>query len=307
MTQHTNTFNTPNTYCITHLLTCPLCQMHFTKIGNTVKCASGHSFDIAKEGYVNLLTRKLAATVGDTKEMLQARRAFLEQGHYQPLSNLLNEIVTAYLHDEERENDELPHTTLLDIGCGEGYYIGRLQQQLVQGFPTAHFCTMGLDIARDALRMAAKRYKATQFVVADAKERLVFASNAFHVLLNIFAPRNIDEFARVLMPGGLLIVVIPQAHHLQQLRSHLHLLGIEEQKEQHVIHQCTASGHFTLLATRTLTYEITLQGEEIAQAIMMTPNYWHLSAEISAAMHNIEQLRTDVGFTCVVLQRVCAI
>lgn len=278
--------------------------MRFTIVGNALKCANGHSFDIAKEGYVNLLTRKLPATVGDTKEMLQARRAFLERGHYQPLSNLLNEIVTAHLHNEELANDALPHTTLLDVGCGEGYYIGRLQQQLAQDFPTTHFCTMGLDIARDALRMAAKHYKATHFVVADARERLVFASNTFHVLLNIFAPRNIDEFARVLMPGGLLLVVIPQAHHLQQLRSHLHLLGIEEQKEQHVIQQCTVSGYFTLLTTRTLSYEITLQAEEIAQAIMMTPNYWHLSAETKATMHTIEQLRTDVGFTCVLLQRI---
>ncbi len=131
--------------CLTHLLICPLCHLRFSKVGSTLKCASGHSFDLAKEGYANLVTHKLAASVGDSKEMLQARRSFLEHGHYQPLSALLNELVLSHLHQEagntekDEDGETLPRTVVVDVGCGEGYYLGQMQQQLTRAFPPIIF------------------------------------------------------------------------------------------------------------------------------------------------------------------------
>src|SRR5258708_31322560 len=109
--------------CMTNLLTCPVCQQHVTKVGNMLKCANSHTFDIAKEGYVNLQLKKLP---GDTKEMLVARRDFLERGYYTPLSNNINEMIYHYLCTEEQVGESLPHINVLDAGCGEGYYLGRL-------------------------------------------------------------------------------------------------------------------------------------------------------------------------------------
>lgn len=299
--------------CLTHLLICPLCHLRFSKVGSTLKCASRHSFDLAKEGYANLVTHKLAASVGDSKEMLQARRNFLEHGHYQLLSSLLNELVISYLRQESSqessniENNEageiLPHTVIVDVGCGEGYYLGQMQQQLTRAFSSDDFCLLGLDVAKDAIRMAAKRYKAVQFVVADLKAGLVCANDSVHVLLNIFAPRNIDEFARVLMPGGIALVVVPQPTHLQQLRSLFDLLSIEEQKEQHVIAQFLANTHFSLLTTRTLTYQLDLTQEEIVQAVTMTPGFRHLSEEARATMNAIQHVQTEVSFSVLMFQK----
>jgi 23S rRNA (guanine745-N1)-methyltransferase len=305
-------------YALHHLLICPFCGTHLTSIDTSedkvatqsrsallssnliltgirndmLTCTNSHTFDIAKEGYVNLLRKKLP---GDTKAMLIARRNFLEQGYYQPLSDTINSLVSVAF------DPETPSFNILDAGCGEGYYLDRLQQHLVKQFPHAQCCYIGLDISKEAIRMAAKRYRAAQFVVANLKERLVFTDHVFHVLLNIFAPRNVDEFARVLVPGGIAVVVIPAPVHLLQLRSTFHLLSIEENKQPHVIEQF--AGQFELVNLRTIAYKVRLSREAMMQAILMTPNYWHMPDKMQEAMQGMEEMETEVGFVCLVLCR----
>lgn len=275
-------------HCV-HLFTCPVCNDPLQQRDMVLHCSHCHTFDIAREGYVNLLRKKLS---GDTREMLQARRAFLEGGFYQPLSDTLNRLVSSYV------SEIASPVNVLDAGCGEGYYLGRLQSSLEQ---EEQHCFVGLDIAKDGIRMAAKRYRAASFVVANIKERLVIADQAIHVLLNIFAPRNPIEFARVIVPGGRLIVVIPGPRHLAQLRAALPLLQIEENKEQHVIEQF--GEYFALLETIPVSYELDLQAEELQQLVMMTPNYWHLSDEARRAIGEIRAMMTQVEFVCLAFQR----
>jgi 23S rRNA (guanine745-N1)-methyltransferase len=265
------------------LLSCPICTTALQRDGSSLICSNAHSFDISSEGYVNLLRKKLP---GDAKEMLVARRAFLEQGHYQPLSDLINELIGTYLPSSSSP------LTILDAGCGEGYYLGRLQQYLLAHDYQAQY--IGLDVSKDAIRMAAKRYKQACFVVANINERLVFTDAAMQVVLNIFAPRNPAEFARVLAPGGLLLVVIPASEHLQQLRSALHLLNIEEDKEQKVIAQF--SPFFDLVTSSPLSYTLQFSHKEILQAVMMTPNYWHLSQEVREKVKAMDMMKTTVSF-----------
>jgi 23S rRNA (guanine745-N1)-methyltransferase len=276
------------------LLACPVCRSPFTQAGTMLKCSQAHTFDIAKEGYVNLSLKQFP---GDTREMLIARRNFFERGHYRPLSDAINGLI--YTHLNKIASASPMSINILDAGCGEGYYTARLQQYL-----TEHLCNVeciGLDISKEAVRMAAKRYKQAFFVVANLKERLVIADQALHVITNIFAPRNADEFACVLTPGGLLLVIIPGPEHLRQLRSNLHLLDIEEHKQQHVIDQF--AHQFDLITSTSLAYNLHLSNEEIRQIVMMTPNYWHLSAETRRAMDNLEQIDTEVACTCLLLQR----
>lgn len=272
-----------------HLLTCPVCNASLQQSGMVLQCSHSHTFDIAKEGYVNLLRKK---QLGDTREMLQARRSFLESGFYQPLSDMLNTLVSSYLREISAP------ANILDAGCGEGYYLGRLQHALDQD---EQHCFIGFDISKDAIRMAAKRYQAASFVVANLKERLVMADQAIHTLLNIFAPRNPAEFARAIVPAGRLVVVIPGPDHLAQLRSALPLLQIEENKQQHVIEQFAE--YFTLLETVPVSYELDLQAEEVRQLVMMTPNYWHLSDEARRASDEIHAMKTQVEFVGLVFQR----
>jgi len=271
-----------------YLLTCPICTTQLAQSNNTLVCANAHTFDIAREGYVNLLRKQLP---GDTKEMLAARRSFLERGSYQPLSNMLNQISVTYLAASTSP------VTILDAGCGEGYYLGRLQQSLAD----RPLQCVGLDISKEAIRLAARRYKQACFVVANLKERLVLADGVLHMILNIFAPRNAAEFARVLVPGGLLLVAIPAPEHLLQLRSALHLLNIEEHKQEKISEQFAAD--FDFVTASDLRYTLYLKHDEIVQAVMMTPNYWHLSAEQRVTMEDMEGVETTVAFTCLLFRR----
>lgn len=270
-----------------NLLTCPICHTQLTQTQTMLKCPHNHSFDIAKEGYINLLRKP---QLGDTREMLQARRTFLERGFYQPLSDTINELVTTYRPVQQAQ------CHILDAGCGEGYYLGRLQEALGQ-----QHVYMGIDISKDAIRMAAKRYREALFIVANLKEPLALADKSIHIMLNIFAPRNPDQFARVVTPDGLLIVVIPNNEHLQPLRTMLDLLAIEESKQAHVIEQFSA--HFLLSHTQQVCYNLQLTRDDISLAVRMTPNYWHMSAETREAMTHLTEVETTVSFTCLVFLR----
>jgi 23S rRNA (guanine745-N1)-methyltransferase len=277
---------------VEEILRCPVCSLPISFQQGIWRCEQAHAFDMAKEGYVNLLRKKLP---GDTREMLVARRAFFDKGYYQPLSSLLNELLLVHLAPVQ----EGP-VRLLDAGCGEGYYLGNLQAALAQRFEQLH--GLGIDISKDAIRMAAKRYPATFFMVANLNEPLPLADQSLAGMLNIFAPRNVAEYARVLAPGAPLLIIIPGPRHIQELRQSLQLLNIEENKQQHVVEQF--SGSFTLLETRELSYELALQQAEIAQLVMMTPNYWHLSEEIRARMEALSSLSTTIDFICLVFQRL---
>ncbi|MEO7022338.1 MAG: putative RNA methyltransferase [Ktedonobacteraceae bacterium] len=277
-------------------IVCPICATPLAATERTLTCANGHSFDLAREGYVHFLRKPLP---GDTKEMLIARRDFFAQGHYRPISEAVNTSIRTNL--AERGQALAEPFVICDAGCGEGYYLSRLQASLAEQH-TSTTC-LGLDISKEAVRMAAKRCRNAFFVVANLKERLPLADASLHVMLNIFAPRNLDEFARVLAPGGLLLVVIPAPTHLQQLRNTLHLLQIEENKQQHVIAQFTEQGQFYLEGITPVTYELFLQGNEISQLVMMTPNYWHASEETRLAMAQLTEIRTEVACVCLAFRR----
>ena len=277
------------------LLICPVCGAPYVQAGMMLSCANAHTFDIAKEGYVNLLLKKQP---GDNREMLQKRRNFFDHGYYHPLSDALNELVLVHLPEEFRERGA-PPLHVLDAGCGEGYYLGRLHAFLAESGYAAH--CIGLDISKEAIRMAARRYKEAFFIVANLKESLAIKDNALQVMLNIFAPRNAAEYARVLAPQGLLLVIIPGPGHLLELRSALHLLKIEENKEQHVMEQFAEQ--FSFVTTTMVAYPLCLQREEISQVVMMSPNYWHMSDEIRQAIEHMEEIETAVECMCLVLRR----
>jgi len=276
-------------------LACPVCGSQLTLQQTALLCEKSHAFDIAREGYVNLLRKKLP---GDTKEMLLARRSFFDQGYYQPVSDTINTLVEAYVPPESSSTFHI-----LDAGCGEGYYLDRLRTYLTghSGPGWEQPLCLGVDISKEGIRLAAKRYHEALFLVANLKERLILQDATIQVMLNIFAPRNTEEYARVLMPGAMLLVVIPGPAHLHQIRTSLHLLNIEENKQQNIVEQF--SSHFLLLTTRTITYTLRLRQPEIAWLVMMTPNYWHLSAETRVAIEQLKEAEATVEVTFLVFQR----
>lgn len=247
---------------------CPNCREELVLRDKTWGCRNGHQFDDAREGYVNLLGGKARkGLVGDSAEMLAARRRFLGAGFYEPLRKRLAELV--------KESDG---RVVAEAGCGEGYYIGGVRELVPE---TVAF---GTDIARGGVRLAAKQYPDVRFAVADTYELVPLPNESVDVLLDVFAPRNAAEFGRVLRPGGRLVVVIPTERHLAELRKVYPLLGIQEDKRRAV--EASLPG-FKLKRTETVSSKLELEEGGVVDLIMMTPNARFLTEEKKAALEGI--------------------
>lgn len=194
------------------LLRCPLCGDALTRQAGACRCTTGHSFDLAREGYVNLLPvqDKHSKAPGDDKTMSAARRAFLDRGYYAPLRQALAELAVARTGDRP---------TLLDAGCGEGYYTSGVVQALAAAGKQP--LAAGIDISKFILKAAARRESGVEFAVASSY-RLPLAAEQVDLLLNCFSPLALEEFRRVLRPGGVFLYVVPGAQHLWEMKEILY-------------------------------------------------------------------------------------
>jgi len=281
-------------------LLCPICAQPLADYRQTWRCPTGHSFDVAREGYVNLRRghKRLSETVGDAPEMLRARREFLSRGFYEPLSDLINEqVVTAVTNQ--------PVPVVVDAGCGEGYYLGRLAGRLAQrlaGQGAKGVSLFGLDIAKTAVRMAAKQVGGHgRFLVTDLNDRLPFADQSVQVLLNLFAPRHPVEFARLIRPDGLLLTVIPAPDHLQSLRDRFGLLRIQAEKQAYIATQF--AGLFALQPAQTITFPLYLDNRALSYLIQMMPGARHLMPPQVEAIARAPVVETVASFVVLPMVR----
>lgn len=266
-------------------LICPVCDAPLATDGRALRCPAGHSFDVAREGYVNLLTGRRPRYAGDDRAMLAARRRFLDSGHYAALTTA---VTTAVLDHLSGYTNEMAHIT--DIGCGEGTYLDSLAQALRQERQPGAYCFSGIDLSRDAVRLAARRCPFAQFAVADAWRKVPLLTGATAVILNIFAPRNPAEFARIAAPGTLLLVVIPRPGHLLSIRERFGLLAIEQDKREQVMAQMDAG--FVLRSSALLEMALRLEGMAVADLVQMTPGGRHLSPEQWAVVRDTTVVET---------------
>lgn len=235
---------------------CPVCAGLLSKSENSWRCAQGHSFDCAKEGYVNLLlaNQKRSSDPGDTREMMINRRAFLEAGSYRPLSDALNNVL-----------DGLKPATLLDCGCGEGYY---LQQYLASLSEASSVAAFGLDISKEAVRMASKSNRsAADFAVASSFH-LPVADQSVDLLLRVFAPGDLAEVRRVLAPEGAFVLVVPGPDHLFSLKQALY-----QKPRQHELPDIPLG--FTCEKDERVMFDLDLTSNAgVKQLLAMTPFVW---------------------------------
>jgi 23S rRNA (guanine745-N1)-methyltransferase len=285
------------------LLSCPICGARLFKSGGVARCANRHTFDIAREGYINLYTSRQS---GDTSEMLRARRSFLLGGHFARLSAAINTRVADYLAAGSGQGSDRGDAAVLDAGCGAGYYLRELKRHLDNQPSCRQPVYLGLDISKAAVRMAAAAMRARSepdagFVVADLKERIPCADRSIDVLLTIFAPRNPIEFARVLVRGGLLLAVIPTPRHLAEPCSALGLLKIGADKHERLVDQLAP--WFTLAESHGLEYMIHLDRDDLIHLVLMTPNYWHQKQVRWSALPTVEGQATTIGVRILVFHR----
>lgn len=238
---------------------CPVCGAKLNTEDRTWRCEAGHCFDVARQGYVNLLpvSQKHSLRPGDTREQVAARKAFLDSGVYAPIADMLAELTAA----------EDP-SAMLDVGCGEGYYLTQVQNRLprLEGW--------GIDISKDAVRYAAVRNKQARFLTATAS-RLPFADGQFDVLSSMFALTLPEEFSRVLKDGGCFLQVTAGAEHLMGLKSVIYPEIHRKEKAAE-----TALAGFTLQEERMLEFDFTLEGSDaVMQLLAMTPHYLRITKE----------------------------
>ena len=191
-------------------LRCPQCGNGLTRTDGSLRCPAGHCFDIARQGYVNLLQRGAAGGAGDTAAMVRARREFLSTGYFAPIAVALADAAAASVAGRSKG-------CVVDVGAGTGYYLAALLARL-----SGH-AGLALDVSRPALRVAARAHGRIGAVGCDAWRPLPITDSAADLVLNVFAPRDGAELRRILRPEGRLLLVTPAADHLSELTEPLGL------------------------------------------------------------------------------------
>lgn len=258
------------------MLLCPICNEPLVQTEHRYVCQKGHSFDVARQGYVNLLPvqRKRSLQPGDTKEQVLSRRAFLDGGFYAPIADALCALAAEHGCSGP----------ILDIGCGEGYYSTRLAQAMDAQL-------IGLDISKEAVRCAAARHKNALWLCASAAH-LPIADHSTGLVTSLFALTVAEEFSRVLRPDGALIQVLAAEDHLLGLKSIIYPTLTHKDKQT-----SPAVAGFRLLKSLPVRFSFTVQDAQVQNLLSMTPHVYRID---KAGVQRLQQTQvlTDTA-SCV--------
>lgn len=258
-------------------LLCPICGEPLIKDSGAWKCAERHSFDIARQGYVNLLTvqQKHSLHPGDTRQQVLARRSFLDGGYYTPIADSLCALA-------QKHGCAGP---ILDVGCGEGYYSARLASVLNEEL-------IGLDVSKEAVRCAAGRYKNALWLCATASH-IPIPDSSVGLVTSLFSLTAAEEFRRVLKADGAFIQVLAEEDHLLGLKSVIY------PELTHKPKQTTPEvPGFRLVESLPVKFTFTVEGEQVQNLLSMTPHVYRISREGAQRLAATERL-TDKA-SCVI-------
>ena len=269
---------------------CPVCGAPLEKSEKVYRCPTGHSYDIAKEGYVHLLRpdEMHSKSPGDDREMVEARRRFLEAGWYTCFSEGLNSLALQYTKGTR--------PTVLDAGCGEGYYTGRMAEAFRKTGRAAELC--GFDISKTAVRLAAKRHPEIPFAVGSMFHIPIPDSSA-DCVTDVFAPIVPGELCRVLRPGGAMILAVPGPRHLYGLKEILYDAPYENETRD------TEYPGFRFLSRVPVHGEIeTSDPQVMLDLFAMTPYYWKTPREGVERLKKTKALQTGIEFDFLIYRKV---
>lgn len=272
---------------ITDLFVCPHCKERLLAEGKSYFCPARHTFDIAKQGYVNLLTgHATSGDHGDNKQMIAARRSFLGAGYYAPLQSALASLAVRYAQNG---------ANVLDAGCGECTYTDGIESAL---HDTRVGCqVLGVDISKEALILGARKNPRLALAVGTLYH-LPLPDESIDLLFDVFAPFCADEYTRVLKKGAIMVMVIPGARHLFGLKRVLYDTPYENEVAD------TALPRFTLLEDIRIEEEITVRTvEDLLNLLTMTPYFYRTDPAAKAALGTHAPLQTEISFHVLVYRR----
>ena len=263
-------------------LLCPICGEPLQAMDRQYRCSHNHSFDIARQGYVNLLVvqQKHSLNPGDTREQVLSRREFLEAGYYAPIADAL--VVTA---------KNLGITgQILDVGCGEGYYSARLADALDAPLT-------GLDISKEAVRCAAGKYKGKQWLCATASH-IPVEEGSVDLLSSLFALTLPEEFARVLKPGGYFFQVLAAEDHLLGLKGIIY-----DRLNFKVKNTAPELPGFELVKSVPIRFSFAVEGKQVQNLFSMTPHVFRIGKDGAERLRKTEVLTDTASCVLNVYQR----
>ena len=268
---------------------CPKCASPFVKFeNNSAACENGHSYDRAREGYYNFLPPKAPHTHGDNREMLLARRAFLDTGMYLPLLEGISTLAKQYAPKAR---------VALDIGCGEGYYTNYLAKNLKGENAALSFAAF--DISKDAVKLSAKRGADCDFAVASAY-RMPIADASVDLAFNVFSPLALSETVRVLSPGGVFIMAIPNAEHLFELKAQIY-----EHPYKNAPADFLLSG-LEFVTSREISYKMELDTQKkLLSLFAMTPYAYRTKQSDADRLLQLNRLDVTASFIVIVYKKPC--
>lgn len=263
------------------LLLCPVCKDKLIKdpLNKIYKCNNNHTYDIAKEGYVNLLisNQKRSKNPGDSKEMVLSRVEFLSMGYYKPISDKINEMIASFL--KKNNSDKF---NIMDLGCGEGYYLTNLKNYMNENNIKANY--YGMDVSKEAVKYASKTDKDCIFAVGN-NFHVPAEDKSIDCILSVFSPIDINECNRILKDDGVFVRVLPRTNHLIQLRT---IIYSEVHLNEKVYKADAYENEY--IKEANVTFDITLNKEEILSLLKMTPHYWKSTAENKEKLELYESL-----------------
>ena len=241
---------------------CPVCAGSVRVDENQVACCRGHSFNIARQGYVSLTSGRGGPGTGDSAAMVMARDRFLGGGHYQPIADAVRALAA--------RSDRGGPGLVLDLAGGTGYYLAWVLDALGARLGAC------VDLSAPALRRAARAHSRAAAIGADAWQSLPLTDGSAALVLSVFGPRNAAEIRRVLVPGGTLIVATPGADHLMELRQSLGLIGIDERKAARL---ADAYGDYARSSVTAVRYRLRLGHGDLTDLVAMGPSARHIDAD----------------------------
>ncbi len=272
-----------------HIIKCPVCGGGMEIIKNICKCTQGHCFDMGAKGYLNLLLpNQGSGNHGDSREMLLARRSFLEKGYYQNLSEHINQLCLSLLPKK-------PDTVIADCCCGEGYYTKKLCRFLIGN--DIHTNIFAFDISKAGVKMASSKTLPVQFLVASVFN-IPLADESIDTAVHSFAPYCNNEISRILKPGGYLIGILPGKRHLYGLKEILYESPYENDETGY------ESETLTLVDTVYVKGKIHLKSQEdIHNLFLMTPYFFRTTREGAEKLARLNTLETETEFVIKILQK----